>query len=838
MRDANYTETIEFLTAFFRDTSEAVELRALPNGSGTPKVEFTRNPLRVTAFCQHYDRLGSGVYFGVATRDEAGRGGKREHCRELPAAWTEIDLEKFGMSVEVAVGILLACPLPPSVIVFSGHGLHVYWLLAAPLSVTYAPFGEDAEKARVERVTRSFVRIFRGDPNAVDLTRVLRLPGTHNTKEGTLLPCRVLEASWTRYELEQVEAFAALSPVLIAAEDAPASEPAANLPPDDPYAAYGTNWREPFDMGRLDLMSYQDADNPIHQTRLKAAASMVQRGELDDDAIFERLLAATHRAAGLAGERWDWRREEAAIQREIASAHKKWPPPSPKVVQLRPGQQEQADKEPKPAGEVAPEFMGFPLNDLGNAMRLLTLHRDMMKYCVNIGWHLWDKRRYAHDPENIRTARLAHQTVRQMVLAAFGLPRGEEAQAKTRKAAITFANQSGNRNRIDGMLSVARSHADITVDQLDSDTMLLNCRNGTLDLRTGELRPHAQADLLTKMCGTNYDPEAACPRWEQFISEIFDGNQDLIAFVQRALGYSLTGDTREEVVFILHGSGANGKTKLIETMAAVMGDYVRHSPADAWTATPGPQPSYDLAALVGARFVPVVETERGRQLAEARIKQATGGDKISAMHKYKDPFEYQPQFKLWFATNHKPKIKGSDHAIWRRVYLIPFLVKFVDKAEADDEGGRRIKDPEIITKLLLEKSGILAWMVRGCLEWQRLKSLNPPEAVKAATRDYQDSEDNISGFINERCNVRRSLSDPFGLLYAGYLLWCEASEEEAQSRRAFGLSLSDRGHSIDRANRERKRKGIDLQSTFREEAAQRAEEEKALSPISGKNAEE
>jgi len=322
MRDANYTETIEFLSAFFRGTEQAVELRALRNNGGATQPLFTRNPDEVVAYCQHYDGLGWGVYFGLATRDSLNLGGKRENLRELPCLWAEIDIHKFGMSVEQAVAILLSCPLPPSLIVSSGRGLHVYWLLSPPLSVTYAPFGEDAEKTRVELVTRSFVRIFRGDPNAVDLTRVLRLPGTHNTKEGTLLPCRVLEASWTRYELEQVEAFAALSPVLIEAP-ATAAEPATDLPPDDPYAAYGTNWREPFDMGRLDLMSYQDADNPIHQTRLKAAASMVQRGELADEAIFDCLLAATHRAAGLAGERWDWRREEAAIHREIASAHKK-----------------------------------------------------------------------------------------------------------------------------------------------------------------------------------------------------------------------------------------------------------------------------------------------------------------------------------------------------------------------------------------------------------------------------------------------------------------------------------------------------------------------------------
>lgn len=365
MRDADYTEAVEFLSAFFRGTSEAVELRALP----APKVEFTRNPLRVIAFCQHYDGLGRGIFFGVATREEAGRGGSREFLRELPAFGVDIDLEKFGMPVEEATGILLGCQLPPSVIVFSGYGLHVYWLLASPLSVTYAPFGEDAEKTRVELVTRGLARIFHGDTNACDITRVLRLPGTHNTKEGDLKPCRVLEASWTRYELEQVETFAALSPVLIKPE---ATDPVPNNPPnkgdapaDDPYAAYGTNWREPFDLGRLDRMVWKDPDFPIHENRLRAIAKLVEQG-VPDEEVFALALAATQRAVAEAPDtpenireraRWDWKAEEATIRKEIRGAHAlpplsrklaAEPEPPGRVIQLRPGQQKQEEDDPLP----------------------------------------------------------------------------------------------------------------------------------------------------------------------------------------------------------------------------------------------------------------------------------------------------------------------------------------------------------------------------------------------------------------------------------------------------------------------------------------------------------
>jgi len=820
MRDANYTETIEFLSAFFRDTSEAVELRALPTGSGVPKVEFTRNPLRVVAFCQHYDGVGWGIYFGLATRDEDGRGGKREHCRELPAAWTEIDLEKFGMSVAVAVEILLACPLPPSVIVFSGHGLHVYWLLASPLSVTFAPFGEDLEKQRVELVTRGLARIFHGDINACDLTRVLRLPGTHNTKEGDWLQCRVLDASWARYELEQVEAFAALSPVLIEAPatDGPTGQEEAA--PDDPYAAYGTNWREPFDMGRLDLMSYQDADNPIHQTRLKAAASMVQRGELDDEAIFERLLVATHRAAGLAGERWDWRREEAAIHREIASAHKKWPPSS-KVVQLRPGQQ--AEQEPRPAydAEIAPEFDGLPLNDLGNALRLLKAHRAALRYVLGIGWHVWDRRRFRYDAESGRARRLAHEVVKVMLLSAWKAG----GSAKSREKIIKFAVGCANTGRLANMLHEAEPYQAVEAGDLDADPWLLNCLNGTVDLRTGELRPHAQADLISKLCGASFVADAPCPQWEKFIGEIFGGDMDLVGFVQRGLGYSLTGSTREQVLFIMHGSGSNGKTVLIETIQAVLGDYVKRSPADTWAAKPAGALTNDIAALVGARLVSVVETEQDRHLAEALVKQASGGDTITARFHHKEFFSFVPQFKLWFATNHRPKIKGTDYAIWRRIYLLPFTVKFVDADKV--EGSQLAKDPDLKEKLKLEHDGILAWMVRGCLSWQQI-GLKPPKAVQDATEAYQDSEDNVTGFVRDACHQSRGLQCASRQLYAGYELWCSETDEEPVTKKAFAGKLDEQGFPPGkRTMTERQRDGLDLTEEYKNKLTAKAEKEKA-----------
>ena len=262
---------------------------------------------------------------------------------------------------------------------------------------------------------------------------------------------------------------------------------------------------------------------------------------------------------------------EAVIEKEISSAHRKWPSRG-KVVELRPGQQARPDVKEDPA----PEFMGFPLNDLGNSMRMLGLYGQDMRYCVSAGWFLWDKRRFRYDPEGNRARRLAQATAVRMRLEAAKLPVASPALEKRAAAIFKYAIGSGNKKGINGMLSEAKpsdKHA-ITVADLDANPMLLNCRNGTVDLKTGAFRSHSRDDLISKMAGADYDPAAACPQWEKFVSEIFNGKSEVIAFVQRALGYSLTGDCREEVIFILHGAGANGKTVLIETMAAAMGDYV------------------------------------------------------------------------------------------------------------------------------------------------------------------------------------------------------------------------------------------------------------------------
>jgi putative DNA primase/helicase len=407
----------------------------------------------------------------------------------------------------------------------------------------------------------------------------------------------------------------------------------------------------------------------------------------------------------------------------------------------------------------------------------------------------------------VHTRKLAHAIAREMLVNAFEATARTADKQKQKDALIKFCVGSGNSSRINNMLSQAEPYLAVEADDLDKDPWLLNCPNGTVDLRTGELRPHDQADLITKICGTDYDPRAKCSRWEQFLLEIFDNDNDMVAVVQRAIGYSLTGMTNEQVVFIMHGSGSNGKSVLLETIAAVLADYVKRSPADTWVSKPANGPSNDVAALAGARFVSVVETEHDKQLAEALVKTATGGDVMTARFLHKEFFSFIPKFKLWFATNHKPKIRGSDFAIWRRIILLPFAVTFNDPDKIT--GGQKAKDPGLKAKLAEEYPGILAWMIRGCMAWQK-DGLKPPEAVIHATETYQDSQDNVSGFIRDNCWLQRSLECPVGLLYAANEIWCEENEEEALSSRAFGKNLDERGLPPGKRDQyARKRQGID-----------------------------
>ena len=320
------------------------------------------------------------------------------------------------------------------------------------------------------------------------------------------------------------------------------------------------------------------------------------------------------------------------------------------------------------------------------------------------------------------------------------------------------------------------------IAEFDRDPFLLNLVNGTLDLRTAELRPHQRSDLIRALAPIEFSPHARCPRWDRFLVRILAGREDLIQYLQRVVGYSLTGSIREQVFFLLHGTGANGKSVLLATLRGLLGDYARQSDFNAFLLQRNDGPRNDLARLVGSRLVVASEAERGRSLSESIVKQLTGGDAIAARFLYQEHFEYTPEFKLFLAANAKPVIRGTDPAIWRRVQLIPFDVAIPEEDQ----------DKELPAKLHEELPGILNWALRGCLAWQK-QGLGEPEEVRTATGAYRAEMDLLAHFVAERCVEGEDAKVKASELHRAYTEWCQTSGEKPPSQRDLSTLLIEKG---------------------------------------------
>ncbi len=440
----------------------------------------------------------------------------------------------------------------------------------------------------------------------------------------------------------------------------------------------------------------------------------------------------------------------------------------------------------------------FHLTDLGNARRLVARHGKILRYChTRKKWLDYDGTRWVWDDSG-EVLRLAKDTVASIYQEA-----AQAADADIRKRLAGHAARSESEARLQAMVSLAESEDGIPVTpaQLDADPLKLNVRNGTIDLLTGLLLPHDPADLITKLAPVTFDPEATAQVCFSFLSRIMGGNENLIGFLQRFFGYAMTGSTAEQCLILGQGAGANGKTTLIETVAGILGDYAATADFSTFALHGNDGIRNDLARLRGARLVTAIEAADGVRFDEVTIKRLTGGDTITARFLYGEFFEFKPQFKLFLAANHKPRIKGTDHAIWRRIRLIPFNVT-IPEAE---------QDKRLPGKLLAEGPGILNWMIEGCLAWRR-EGLGVPEEVRDATATYRDEEDPLSGFLDDRCVTGKTLTAAARDLYAAYIRWAEENGEKALSQKSFGGRLTERGFDQYRTGSKRMWMGIRLEA--------------------------
>jgi len=341
----------------------------------------------------------------------------------------------------------------------------------------------------------------------------------------------------------------------------------------------------------------------------------------------------------------------------------------------------------------------------------------------------------------------------------------------------------------------------IKLTDLDTNHWLFNCRNGTIDLRSGQLLPHRKEDLTTVLVPIDYDPDAKCNLWMHFLERVTGNNIELITYLQRAVGYSLTGDTRSQTMFFLYGLGSNGKSTFITTIRKLTGGYGAKANTSLFMTKDKNSggPSEDLANLQGKRFVMASEIEDGRRLAVVLIKEMTGGEVIRADRKYEHEIEFQPVHKIWLVGNHKPVITDTTLSIWRRVKLIPFIVTIAN----------REIDPDLPAKLESELSGILAWAVRGCLEWQRC-GLGEPRAVTNATSDYRHEQDILGDFIDDCCLLKPTASVSKHELKTAYEEWCNGTGSQPAAQKTFRARLIERGITEGKSGSTRYWKGIAL----------------------------
>ncbi len=461
----------------------------------------------------------------------------------------------------------------------------------------------------------------------------------------------------------------------------------------------------------------------------------------------------------------------------------------------------------KPPGlQVDDQDGEVPVNrtELGNSIRLVNLFGQELRYCSQLGYWLVFHSAYWQPDYKNQVWKFGKATIRHLAKEASKMTDDEE-----RKAMLRFAIESEKKRAIQAMIDLAKSDPRIAIvpEDLDRDPYLLNCPNGTLELRTGKLREHRPEDLITKITAVPYRPDAPRERWEKVLDEI-QPESELRAYLKRALGYSICGDTGEHCLFLPYGTGRNGKNTILDPIVKILGEYATNCDPKILLRTGKNDHPTGLADLRGRRLVITDEVDEGEELAEALVKRVTGNPTIKARFMRQDFFEFDVTSKIWMPANHKPDIKGRDEGIWSRIRVIPFEITIpVEK---------RIKNlARILAKE--EGEGILAWLVEGYLDWQKLEGLNEPTKVLDAVKEYRLQQDVVAAFIKECCLTwldhpnRSQFKVRKDELYSAYASWCkENGEKELLSGREFGSEMTSRGFELKHSNSVHYRHGITL----------------------------
>ena len=706
----------------------------------------------------------SHYWFGVALRWNDQRGRKQD-CTVITVIFTDLDYGEVGhkkknrwQTREEALAAIEAFPIPPSIIIHTGFGFHLYWLLIEPFGL------DNGNYAQVEAIVKGITIALGGDVGTQDISHVLRIPGTFNVKlAGNPRPVEMVHCEPRRvYALDDFSYYQKTQ----AAHDKRARVPPGGPQTTDLEALNIPKWAK-----GLILSGDSSGYGNDRSARDFAVVKELIKAGVDFDAVEKiyqmhpvgvDLEAGKYLAKGRYGKQY-LRVTFDNVLKALAEAQAK------------------SKSQATPGAEID---RGLRLTDWGNAERLVALHGGDLRFCDPLGkWLTWDGRRWTADA-TLEVERRAKDMVRSIYSEA-----AAAQDQKLREALAHHALKSESEAKRKALIASARSEPGIPIlpEHLDRDPWLLNVLNGTIDLRTGQLRPHSRGDFITKLAPVHFDPKAECPLWWKFLERILP--PEIVEFVQKAVGYSATGLTREQVFFLLYGLGDNGKTVFLETIGGVLGDYAKATDPETFMLKKYSGIPNDLAALRGARFVKSVETSGGRRMSEARIKQMTGEDTVTARFLHAEWFDFKPQFKWWLATNNKPIIRDPTHSMWRRVRFIPFEVQ-IPKEEQDKQLSEKLKE---------EWPGILnLFIVEGALLWQH-KGLEPPERIKQATQAYREEMDILGMWIGESCVVAPGASALATELHKSYLAWAEQNgEKQPLSQTAFGTSLTERGYPPDR----------------------------------------
>jgi len=740
------------------------------------------------------DQIYYGVFPGKANNDEYHRT-TNDSVLMISALIGDFDSKDFADSKENTLNHIKQLEPQPGILVSSGNGYHAYWLLDEPVYL------DDDNREETRQLLIRWGEYIGSDKAGVKLTQLLRLPGTYNTKNGER---KLVETVWfdptIRFTLHELESL--LEP------QKPKSKPIAG-----PSRTYPNgNWKESLTHWTDKALDRARPGNRDH-TGYWLAEQLRDAGLTPEQAMSsdypEKVPQTKDRYT-----RKDWERNvKSAYSREPREPARNLNAPAPETIwradppppdndffwdeisnmEIQQAQNsevigmkvQQAVEIPKP--EKQTELVEYApgkkaTTDLGNAERMTILHGADIHWSNELkNWQVWNGTRWIEDTSG-EVKRRAQAVAKSILIEAYNEPEKSES-----KKLIQWAYSSQSKPKLDAMIDLTKSQTGITVSlaEFDTDPYKLNFLNGTLDLQTGQLYEHTPLDFISKQIQLDYDPRAKCPQWLKFLDDVMDHDQNLINYIQRCVGYSLTGDTSEQCLFVLHGAGSNGKSVFIETILKVLGeDYTKTARAETILAKEhnraGATP--DIARLRGARLVSINEIPLGSRLNESIVKEMTGNDSITARFLFSEEFTFTPNFKLWIRTNNKPVIKEAGEAIWRRMRLIPFTVVIPEIN----------KDAKLILKLQKEWQGIIAWAVQGCLEWQK-NGLQTPEKVQSATKEYRADEDILKPFFEDKCILNPDVKTIAGDLYKAYIQWCEENKERAANNTRFGRLLSERG---------------------------------------------